>query len=52
MEESQKDMVRKRSHLSAEENYQISLQATMAKAKANLSGSYLSWPMPMDLHTS
>jgi transposase-like protein len=35
MEESQNDMVRKRSHLSAEEKYQIFLEATMAKAKGN-----------------
>jgi hypothetical protein len=36
MEKSQNDMVRKRSHLSAEEEYQIFLEATMAKAKGNV----------------
>lgn len=35
MEKSQNDMVRKRSHLSAEEKYQIFLEASMAKAKGN-----------------
>ena len=35
MEKSQDDMVRKRSHLSAEEKYQIFLEAAMAKAKGN-----------------
>jgi len=35
MEKSHDDMVRKRSHLSAEEKYQIFLEATMAKAKGN-----------------
>lgn len=35
MEKSQNDMVRKRSHLSAEEKYQIFLEAAMAKAKGN-----------------
>jgi len=35
MEESQDDMVRKRSHLSAEEKYQVFLEAAMAKAKGN-----------------
>jgi len=35
MEKSQDDMVRKRSHLSAEEKYQIFLEAAMAKAKEN-----------------
>jgi transposase-like protein len=35
MEKSQDDMVRKRSHLSAEEKYQIFLQSAMAKAKGN-----------------
>jgi len=35
MEKSQDDMVRKRSHLSAGEKYQIFLQAAMAKAKGN-----------------
>jgi len=35
MEKSHDDMVRKRSHLSAEEKYQIFLDATMAKAKGN-----------------
>ncbi len=32
MEKSHDDMVRKRSHLSAEEKYQIFLEAAMAKA--------------------
>ena len=35
MEKSQNDMVRKRRRLSAEEKYQIFLEATMAKAKGN-----------------
>ena len=35
MEKSQDDMVRKRRHLSAEEKYQIFLEATIAKAKGN-----------------
>ena len=35
MEKSQDDMVRKRSHLSAGEKYQIFLEAVMAKAKGN-----------------
>jgi transposase-like protein len=35
MEKSQDDMVRKRRHLSAEEKYQVFLEATMAKAKGN-----------------
>jgi len=35
MEKSHDDMLRKRSHLSAEEKYQIFLQAAMAKAKGN-----------------
>jgi transposase-like protein len=35
MEKLQEHMVRKRRHLSAEEKYQIFLEATMAKAKGN-----------------
>jgi len=35
MEKSQDDIVHKRSHLSAEEKYQIFLEATMAKAKGD-----------------
>lgn len=35
MEKPQDDMVRKRHHLSAEEKYQIFLEATMAKAKGD-----------------
>jgi len=35
MEKSHDDIVHKRSHLSAEEKYQIFLEATMAKAKGN-----------------
>lgn len=35
MEKSQNDMVRKRRNLSADEKYQIFLEATMAKAKGN-----------------
>ncbi len=35
MEKPQDDMVRKRRHLSAEEKYQIFLEATMAKAKGD-----------------
>ena len=35
MERLQDEMVRKRRHLSAEEKYQIFIEATMAKAKGN-----------------
>jgi len=35
MERLQEDMVRKRRHLSADEKYQIFLEATMAKARGN-----------------
>ena len=35
MEKPQNDMVRKRRHLSAEEQYQIFLESTVAKAKGN-----------------
>lgn len=35
MKESQDDMVRKRRHLSAQDKYQIFLEATMAKATGN-----------------
>lgn len=35
MERPQDDMVRKRRHLSAEEKYQIFLEATVAKANGN-----------------
>jgi transposase-like protein len=35
MEKSQNDMVRKRRNLSADEKYQIFLEATMTKAKGN-----------------
>lgn len=35
MKESQEDMVRKRRHLSADEKYQIFIEATIAKAKEN-----------------
>lgn len=35
MEKSQEEAVRKRTHLSAEEKYQIFLEATIAKAKGN-----------------
>jgi hypothetical protein len=37
MEKSQDDMVRKRSHLSAEEKYQILLQSAMAKGNGSIS---------------
>ena len=50
MEKSQNDMVRKRRRLSAEEKYQIFLEATMAKAKGNSSISEVM--RRCDIHSS
>jgi transposase-like protein len=43
MEKSQDDMVRKRSHLSAEEKYRILLQSAMAKGNGSISEIMRCW---------
>jgi transposase-like protein len=50
MNTSQENVVRKRRHLSAEEKYQIFLEATMAKAKGN--GSISEVLRRWGIHTS